>query len=110
MATFKTVMTDRALAVAAFHAAGLDHQANGTLLRFGRGDCNAVLDLETGLVHCVDSDEALVVRLRQLYAEAHLRKVCADQGITVETRDEDPNGDIVLRCSRPAPSPSGSRR
>lgn len=100
MGIIRIAITDRALALVTLETPGLDHREDGTLLRFGTAESESVLDLETGLVRCADSDEALVGRLRQHYAEAHIRAICTDQGITVEAREVEPNGDVVLKCSR----------
>lgn len=102
--TTQTEIKDKALAAKAIKDAGMTYvEDSDTLLRITSGPMvEATIDLKTGLV-TGDTDyhhsrESLGM-LKQLYGEAKYRKECAIQGIMIDERTVEKNGDIVLMCS-----------
>ena len=82
--------------------AGITATEQQDTLRFTSGTmANATLDLRTGRIsgdtdhgHTSEGLSALV----QHYGEAVYRQECTKQGISVESRHTDRNGNIVLTC------------
>ena len=102
--TTETQMQDKALAIQACKAAGINAVEQGNdMLRFTSGKlANATLDLRTGRItgdtdygHTGDSLGAI----QQHYGEAKYRQECLKQGISVESRMVDREGNIVLMCA-----------
>jgi hypothetical protein len=98
--TNKLNITDADLAKDCLHLAGLDFQEHGKTLLITSGELHhARLDLETGIISG-DSDHghsaAKFGMLRQYYAEAQLRQEYAKNGTTVDERQSDLDGNIVL--------------
>jgi len=93
-------MKDKSLAIAAIKAAGLGYTEVGNTIRFNSGRmANATLDLTTGDISG-DTDyghtQDVLGALRQNYGEAKFKQECNKQGIMIESRQVEKNGDIVL--------------
>lgn len=101
--TTETEIKDKVLLAQACKTAGITFTEAGEQVRFTSGKLqNASLDLRTGRI-TGDSDyghthEGLGV-LRQCYGEAKYKAECARQGISIESRTLDREGNIVLMCS-----------
>lgn len=102
--TTETEIKDKALATQACKAAGVSYVEQGNdMLRFTSGKLNnATLDLRTGRISG-DTDyghtnEGLGA-LMQHYGEAKYRMECLKQGIAIESRLVDREGNIVLQCA-----------
>jgi len=98
--TNKLNITDAELAKDSLRLAGLEFQERGNTLLITSGELHrASLDLETGVISG-DSDyghsAAKFGMLRQYYAEAQLRQEYAKNGTTVDERQTDHEGNIVL--------------
>lgn len=96
----KLNITDRELAKDALHLADCRFQEHGNSLFVTSGVlCNASVNLETGEISG-DSDyghsEATFGVLRQYYAEAELRREYAKNGTTIDEKQTDEEGSIVL--------------
>lgn len=96
----KLNITDRELAKDALQLAGCDYREQGSTLRITSGSLEgATLDLETGEISG-DSDfghtAAKFGLLRQYYAEAQVRQDYAKNGTTVDEKQIDGEGNIVL--------------
>lgn len=101
--TTQTEIKDKALAMQAAKAAGMGVADDGNYLRFTSGSMsNAVLDLRTGTI-TGDTDyghtQEKLAALKQHYSEAKYKLECARQGIMVESRAVNKNGDIELICA-----------
>jgi hypothetical protein len=98
--TNQTNITDKAIALHALQMAGIDHQVQGNSIYFKSGAlANAVLNLNTGMISG-DSDhghtkESLGM-LRQYYSEAVVKSECAKQGVMIDERQTDQEGNIIL--------------
>ena len=101
--TTQTEVKDKALAIQAAKAAGINVTEDGDYLRFTSGALNhAVLDLRTGLISG-DTDfghtsEKLGL-IKMHYSEAKYKLECARQGIMVESRMVNKNGEIEMICA-----------
>lgn len=101
--TTETEIKDKVLLAQACKTAGVTFAESGETIRFTSGPMsNAVLDLWSGRI-TGDSDyghtsSGLGV-LRQAYGEAKYKNECARQGIQIESRTVDHEGNIVLMCS-----------
>jgi hypothetical protein len=102
--TTDTEIKDKTLAIQACKTAGISYVEQGNdSLRFTSGKLNnATLDLRSGRI-TGDSDyghtsEALGV-LKQAYGESKYRQECMKQGISIESRVVDQQGNIVLMCA-----------
>lgn len=102
--TTETEIKDKALAIAALKTAGISYVEQGNdVLRFTSGRmANASLDLRTGRI-TGDTDyghtqDGLGV-LRQNYGEAKYRQECLKQGVSIESREVDREGNIILMWS-----------
>ena len=98
--TNKVNITDRELAKDALSLAGCEFKDEGKTLFITSGTlCNASLCLETGVLSG-DSDfghsAAKFGVLRQYYAEAQVRQEYAKNGTTVDEKQVDEEGNIVL--------------
>jgi uncharacterized protein (DUF1499 family) len=102
--TTQTDMKNKDYVVQACKSAGISYvEAGKDLIRFTSGGVqNAVLNLRTGEIsgdtdygHTRDKLGAL----RQAYGEAAYRAECLKQGITVEDRQVDREGNVVLMWS-----------
>lgn len=99
--TNKVDITERDVAIDALKLADLSFVAKGehTLVITSGALKNATLDLRTGSVYG-DSDfghtEESFGVLRQYYAEAKLRLECMKNGTTIEERQTDCEGNIIL--------------
>lgn len=98
--TNKLNITDRDLAKEALNLAGCEFQEQGKTLFITSGLLrNASLNLETGDISG-DSDfghsAAKFGALRQYYAEAKVRQDYAKNGTTVDEKQHDDEGNIVL--------------
>jgi hypothetical protein len=102
--TTETEIKDKALLTVAAKTAGITFTEQGTdQIRFTGGKLsNATLDLRTGRI-TGDTDyghtESGLGVLRQAYGEAKYKDECRRQGITIENRQVDRDGNIVLMCS-----------
>ena len=102
--TTETEIKDKAMLTQACKTAKItfvDQGANA--VRFTSGSMNnAVLDLTTGRISG-DSDYGHTASglgvLRQAYGEAKYQMECARQGIQIESRITDHEGNIILMCS-----------
>jgi len=98
--TTATEIKDKALAMQAAKAAGVSFVEDVNGLRFTSGTMkNAVLDLKTGQI-TGDTDyghtsEKLGL-LRMHYSEAKYKLECARQGIMVESRQVNRDGEIEM--------------
>jgi hypothetical protein len=98
--TTQTEIKDRALAIQALKSAGLSYNEVGSTIQITSGRmASASIDLNTGLIsgdtdygHNQDS----LGMLRQYYGEAKYRLECNKQGVMIESRAVEKNGDIVL--------------
>ncbi len=101
--TTETEIKDKALLTQAAKSANITFTEHGDTIRFTSGAlANATLDLRTGRI-TGDSDyghtsSGLGV-LRQAYGEAKYKMECARQGIQIESRSVDREGNVVLMCS-----------
>jgi hypothetical protein len=101
--TTETEIKDKALLTAACKTAGINFTGDGDVIRFTSGPlANATLDLKSGRI-TGDTDyghskEALGV-LKQGYSEATYRAACMREGVQIESRNVEKNGDIVLMIS-----------
>lgn len=102
--TTETEIKDKTLALQAAKTMGITAVENGKdSLRFTSGPlANSYLDLRTGRItgdtdygHSASSLGALT----QAYGEAKYRQECLRQGISIESREIDREGRIVLMCS-----------
>ncbi len=101
--TTETEIKDKALLVQACKTTGITFSEQGEQIRFTSGKmANATLDLRTGRI-TGDSDyghtSSGLGELRQAYGEAKYKGECARQGIQIESRSVDREGNIVLMCS-----------
>jgi len=101
--TTQTEIKDKALAAQAAKAAGLTFVEEGDTLRFTSGSMkNAVLNLRTGQI-MGDTDYGHSAEklgaFKMWYSEAKYNLECARQGIMVETRSMNENGEIELICA-----------
>jgi len=101
--TKQTEIKDERIAIEALKIAGMTYVKQGNTLRITNGTLNrAIIDLSTGIV-TGDSDfrghsaDAFGL-LRQNYAEALYRDVALKEGITIQSRETERNGDVVLYC------------
>lgn len=98
--TTETNITDKAVALEALELAGIEHNVQGDTIYMSSGDFrNARLDLRTGTISG-DSDfghdsEQFGV-LRQYYGEALFRAEARKNGTTIEQREVNEEGDVVL--------------
>jgi hypothetical protein len=101
--TTDTEIKDRVLLTQAAKSAGVTFTEHGSTIRFTSGPlASATLDLSTGRI-TGDSDyghtsSGLGV-LKQHYGEAKYKAECSRQGIQIESRSLDREGNIVLMCS-----------
>jgi hypothetical protein len=98
--TNKLNITDRDLAIEALQLANYTYRENGNTLYIDNGALrNARLNLTTGEMSG-DSDfghtEEQFGLLRQYYAEAQVRSECLKSGVTIDERQTDSEGNIVL--------------
>lgn len=97
--TTKTEITDRELALAAFTAAGVQFKDNGNdQFRVTSGHYTADLNLKTGALSG-DSDHfrgGAFDTLKQHYAEQKYMWELRKAGHSVESRQVEKNGDIVI--------------
>jgi hypothetical protein len=101
--TTQSEMKEKALVAQACKAQNISYTEHGDTIRFTSGGLNgAILDLRTGNI-TGDSDyghtTGVLGSLRQAYGEAKYRKECLKQGVTIESRTMNKQGDIVLLCS-----------
>jgi hypothetical protein len=100
--TTKTEIKDKALAIQALKTADMSYREEGDSLFITSGAlANARINLTTGEISG-DSDyrhttESLGA-LRQFYGEAKYRQECLRQGITIESRTINREGNIELVC------------
>ena len=100
----RTEITDKDLAVQALEQAGIDYSVSGNFIYLKSGDFeNARIDLRNGSV-VGDSDyaghsETTFGILRQYYSEAKVRDTYLKEGVTIEGRDLNANGEVVLTWS-----------
>jgi hypothetical protein len=102
--TTETEIKDKALLTQACKTAGVTFAEMGQeSIRFTSGPLsNAVLDLRSGRI-TGDSDYGHTTSglsiLKQHYGEAKYKNECARQGIQIESRNVDHEGNIILMCS-----------
>jgi hypothetical protein len=101
--TTSTEIKDKALAMQAAKAAGIGVTEDGSFLRFTSGALNhAVLDLRTGQISG-DTDfghtQDKLGLLKLHYSEAKYKLECARQGIMIESRTINRNGEIEMICA-----------
>jgi len=100
--TVQTEIKDRMLAIDSLKAANIQYREQGdTLYLTSGGFENATLNLKTGQVSG-DTDYGHNVGklgvLRQHYAEAKFKQESFRQGISIQSRTVDRDGNIVLHC------------
>jgi hypothetical protein len=98
--TAETELKEVGLVEAAVQAAGFEFTRKKETFVIVAGDVTATLDLKTGRLTSKDVEmpRRLGV-LRQYYAEAKYRAECERQGIRIESRTVDQEGNVVLICS-----------
>jgi hypothetical protein len=102
--TTDTEIKDLNLLTAACKSASINFSDMGnSQIRFTSGSLNnATLDLKSGRI-TGDSDYGHTATglsaLKQHYGEAKYKAECLRQGIQIESRTVQSNGDIVLMCS-----------
>jgi len=100
--TTQTSMKNAANVKEACKQQDVSFQEHGTTIRFTSGPLNtASLDLTTGTI-TGDTDRhsaSTLGALKQAYGEVSYRFECMKQGITVESRTVEKNGDITLMCA-----------
>lgn len=98
----RTEFRDRELLSTALNAARCEHSGVRKIVVVEK-PTQMRIDLSTGLVSTNDDPtaQALVGRLRQLYAEAKYTRVLTEHGGRVESRGETEDGNIVLVCTLP---------
>jgi hypothetical protein len=102
--TTETEMKDARLLAQAAKTAGVTFtESSGGLIHFTGGLLGgAILNLKTGQVSG-DSDYGHTTEvlggLRQAYGEAKYKAECIRQGIQIESRTVDREGNIVLMCA-----------
>lgn len=101
--TTETEMKDRELVKAACKQQGVTFNESGDSIHFTGGTLSgATLNLKTGTISG-DTDyghnRQTLGALRQAYGEAKYRFECQKQGIQIESRTVEKNGDIVLICA-----------
>ncbi len=102
--TTETQIKDKELAASTLTKLGAKYSVSGNSILITSGPmANASIDLSTGRV-TGDTDfrhsSALFGDLVQAYGESKYRAECAKQGVSVESRIVEKNGDIVLMCAR----------
>lgn len=100
--TVQTEIKDRALAIEALKAAGVSYREQGEVLHLTSGGYeNTTLNLKTGAISG-DTDyghnAGKLGLLRQNYSEAAFRQESFRQGISIQDRSVDKDGNIVLHC------------
>lgn len=98
--TTQTEIKDRDLAIQALKKAGLGYSEVGSNIQITSGRmANATINLDTGLISG-DTDyghnSETLGMLRQAYGEAKYVRECNKQGVMIEGRNVEKNGDIVL--------------
>lgn len=101
--TTDTEIKDKTLAIQVLNQAGIQFQDQGNSLTILSGPMrNATLNLTTGRVSG-DTDhghnEKVLGALRQSYGEAKYRSECHRQGIQIESRTVDREGNVILMCA-----------
>lgn len=101
--TTKTEIKDRELAVSSLKKLGYGYREDGGNLTITSGPMqNASLDLTSGMI-TGDTDyghsSAALSSLNQTYGELKYTMECQRQGITVESRSVDQQGNVVLICA-----------
>jgi hypothetical protein len=97
------MITDRELAVSSLKKLGYGYREAGNSLTITSGPMsNALLNLESGEV-TGDTDyghsrEGLQA-LNQTYGEQKYVQECQRQGITIESRSVDQQGNVILMCA-----------
>lgn len=100
--TVKTNITDVNYASTALQQAGWGFVVNGNVVQITSGPCrNANIDLRTGDVSG-DTDwkhtSASLGQLRQGYAEVKFRAEAFKEGVQINQRIVEKNGDVRLKC------------
>lgn len=100
--TVQTEIKDRALAIEALKAAGIQYREQGEVLYLtGQGFDSSTLNLKTGAISG-DTDyghnAGKLGVLRQHYAEAQFKQESFRQGISIQSRTVDKDGNVVLHC------------
>jgi len=100
--TTKTEIKDKALAEQALKLANMHYRDEGDALYITSGAlANARINLTTGEISG-DTDyrhsQESLGAIRQFYGEAKYRQECLRQGITIESRTVNREGDIELVC------------
>lgn len=100
--TVQTEIKDRALAIDALKAAGIQYREQGDFLYLTSGGYeNSTLNLKTGQIQG-DTDyghnAGKLGVLRQHYAEAQFKQEAFRQGISIQSRTTDKDGNVVLHC------------
>lgn len=100
--TTRTEMKDKKLAEKALKSAGMDYNVQGDTILITSGPMrHSSIDLKSGVV-TGDTDvhnENILGMLKQEYGEAKYVQECASQGITVESRSVNKEGEIILMCA-----------
>jgi len=98
--TTETEMTDANLVATVLRAAGIEFTMQKKNVLISEGDATAILNLKTGrLTYSTGPVPEKLGLLKQLYAEATYRAACMREGVTIESRTVDKNGDIILMIS-----------
>lgn len=100
--TVQTEIKDKALAIEALKAAGVQYREQGDNLMLTGGNYNnATINLKTGAITGDTDwghDAGKLGLLRQNYAEAKFRAEAFRTGVSVTGRTIDKDGSIVLSC------------
>lgn len=99
----RTEITDKDLAIQALEQAGIAFTVNGDYINLQSGNLkDARINLRNGSV-TGDSDyghnEAKFGVLRQYYSEAKVRDAFLKEGVTVDGREVNDDGEVVLTWS-----------
>lgn len=98
--TTETEMTDANLVATVLRAAGIGFTMQKKNILISDGDAKAILNLQTGrFTYGTGQAPEKLGLVRQLYAEAKYREACAREGVNIESRTVDKNGDIILMIS-----------
>src|SRR5512142_484544 len=99
--TYKTQITNATSAQAALRQLGWKFSLSGDTLNIQSGPLNrASVNLKTGLISG-DTDwhkDENCNAFRQAYTEAEFKRHAVNMGITIESREVETNGNIVLMC------------
>ena len=100
--TVQTEIKDKAIAISALKAAGISYREQGNTLALSGGQFDrSVINLSTGQITGdtdYGHDQSRLGMLRQHYSEAKFKAEALKQGIEVQQRTVNKDGDIILQC------------